>query len=89
MMSALLWFIVLPVLASAAVLSVWRLIVGPSFPDRVVALDLLTTIGVGVLAVFALATENYALVDVAIVVTLISFLGTVAFARYTEWVVRQ
>lgn len=75
---------VLPALALAIVLTVIRLLRGPSLPDRVMALDLLTTLGIGMIAVYAIATDQPAFLDVAIATALISFLGTVAFAYYIE-----
>lgn len=75
---------VLPALALAIVLTVIRLLCGPSLPDRVMALDLLTTLGIGMIAVYAIATDQPAFLDVAIATALISFLGTVAFAYYIE-----
>ncbi|MGQ9848765.1 MAG: cation:proton antiporter [Aggregatilineaceae bacterium] len=75
---------VLPALALAIVLTVIRLLRGPSLPDRVMALDLLTTLGIGVIAIYAIATDQPAFLDVAIATALISFLGTVAFAYYIE-----
>lgn len=77
-------YIALPALGLAIVLTVLRLVRGPSFPDRVVALDLLTTLGIGLIAVDAIALRETVLLDVAIVLALTSFLGTVAFARYVE-----
>jgi multicomponent Na+:H+ antiporter subunit F len=61
-----------------------RLVRGPSLPDRVVALDLIGTLAVGVIAAYDIATEQPVLLDAATVVALIAFLGTVAFARYVE-----
>ncbi|GBD27290.1 Na(+)/H(+) antiporter subunit F [bacterium HR30] len=84
MISAVALWVVLPALSIAVLLSVVRLALGPSFPDRVVALDLMTTIGVGIVTVAALAWEQTALFDVATVLALVSFLATVAFARYVE-----
>lgn len=78
-----LW-VVLPGLAIGMLLSLVRLVRGPSFPDRVVALDLLTTMGVGMIAAVVLAWEQPALLDVATVLALTSFLATIAFARYVE-----
>lgn len=75
---------VLPALALAIVLTAIRLLRGPSLPDRVMALDLLTTLGIGVIAIYAIATDQPAFLDVAIATALISFLGTVAFAHYIE-----
>jgi multicomponent Na+:H+ antiporter subunit F len=61
-----------------------RLVRGPSLPDRVVALDLIGTVAVGVIAAYDIATEQPVLLDAATVVALVAFLGTVAFARYVE-----
>ncbi len=61
-----------------------RLVLGPSLPDRVVALDLIGLIAVGIIAAYDILTEQPVLLDAATVVALVSFLGTVAFARYVE-----
>ena len=61
-----------------------RLIRGPSLPDRVVALDLITILAVGFCALFAIAAEEAAFLDVAIALALIAFLATVALARFAE-----
>ena len=65
-------------------LSVIRLALGPSLPDRVVALDLITILAVGFCALFAIASEEAAFLDVAIALALVAFLATVAFARFAE-----
>lgn len=57
---------------------------GPTLPDRVVALDILTTVGIAITAVYAVATDQDVWLDVATVLALISFLGTVAFAFYID-----
>ena len=57
---------------------------GPTLPDRVVALDILTTVGLAITAVYAVATDQDVWLDVATVLALISFLGTVAFAFYID-----
>ncbi len=77
------WF-VLPVLILAVVIVFIRLVKGPELPDRVVSLDLMTNIGIGIIATYAMATGERVLIDVAIILALISFLGTVAFAYYIE-----
>jgi len=61
-----------------------RLRKGPSLPDRVVALDLLTTVGIAVTAVYAMIMNQPLILDVATVLALISFLGTIAFAYYVD-----
>lgn len=77
-------YIILPVLGISLLLLLYRLITGPHMADRVVALDLINTIGIGIIATYAVATEESNLLDVAIVMALISFLGTVGFAIYWQ-----
>ena len=74
----------LTTLALAAVLAFIRLVRGPTLPDRVIAIDLIGVLIVCLLVVVAASTAQQALLDVAIVIALISFVGTVAYARYVE-----
>jgi multicomponent Na+:H+ antiporter subunit F len=68
----------------ALVLVLVRLVRGPDLANRVVALDLLSVLGVGIAAAAAVADDDAVYLDVALVLALISFLGTVGFARYAE-----
>lgn len=76
--------IVLLLLVLTMILSFIRLIIGPTLPDRVVALDLIGSTVAGIIAVYAVANLQPVYVDVAIVMALVIFLGTIAFARYVE-----
>jgi multicomponent Na+:H+ antiporter subunit F len=76
--------VVLPLLAVAIVLAFVRLARGPSLPDRVIAFDLLATFGIAVLAAYAVVTDQPAFLDVGLLLALVAFLGTVAFAHYLE-----
>jgi|GEM_PF-71038 len=64
--------------------TVIRLLLGPSRADRVVALDLITVQLVALSALLALSSDDTAFMDVGLVLALIGFLATVAFARYLE-----
>ena len=77
-------YFVLPVITLSVALSFVRLVRGPCLPDRVVALDLMTTLGIGVIGVYAIVIDEAIFVDIAVVVALISFLGTIAFAYYVQ-----
>lgn len=57
-----------------------RLVAGPTLPDRVVALDAIATMAVGALVLISIATGQSLLLDVALAIALITFLGTVALA---------
>ena len=75
-------YVILPILCLAITIVFVRLVKGPTLADRVVALDLMTTVGIGVIAIYALALDQPLYLDVAAIVALISFLGTIAFAYY-------
>jgi len=70
------------VLGLALIVTVARIVTGPTLPDRVLALDLLTVLGLGFIAVLAVRTGFYLYLDIAIALALLGFLATVAFARY-------
>jgi multicomponent Na+:H+ antiporter subunit F len=76
--------VALTMLAVAAGLTFIRLLKGPTLPDRVIASDLVGVLMVCILVVTAAATAEQAFFDVAMVVALISFVGTVAYSRYIE-----
>lgn len=61
-----------------------RLIRGPSLADRVVALDLMAFFAIGIVAMAAVTSGRRELIMVAVVIALLSFMGTSAFALYLE-----
>jgi multicomponent Na+:H+ antiporter subunit F len=71
-------------LAVSLVLASLRVFRGPSLPDRVVALDLVSLLTAGLILLHAMATDEAGWIDTAIIIALISFLGTVAFGLYLE-----
>lgn len=79
-----LYYIILPLLAIAVILIFVRFIMGPSISDRVVALDLMITSGIGIIAVYSIIVDQPTFLDIAMILALIAFLSTVAFAYYLE-----
>ena len=77
-------FVLLAVMSLGIVLAFIRLLLGPNIPDRLMALELLTTVGVGIAALYCIAFDEPVYLDVAIVLALVAFLGTVTFSRYIE-----
>lgn len=71
-------------LSISLLLSLIRVIMGPSLPDRVVALDLIAFLVIGFIATYSIAVDQPVFLDAAIVLALIAFLGTLAFARYVR-----
>jgi multicomponent Na+:H+ antiporter subunit F len=71
-------------LMTSLFLAMIRLMRGPSLPDRVVALDLIAITAVGLIGVYAVRTKQPIYIDEAMVLALIAFLGTSAFAHFIE-----
>ena len=61
-----------------------RLLIGPSAPDRAVALDSLTIMSLSLITSIAVLASRIIYLDVALVYALVSFVGIVALARYLE-----
>ena len=68
----------------ALLVAVIRLIKGPTLPDRVVAMDLIGVLAVGLIIVLAGSTHVRATLDGAIVIALVAFVATVAYGTYIE-----
>lgn len=75
-------YVCLAILSLSFGLAFLRLFRGPTLPDRVVALELIATIFVGIVAVWTIASRQAVYLDVAIVLALVGFLSAVAFARF-------
>ncbi|MCT8127201.1 cation:proton antiporter [Alishewanella sp. BS5-314] len=72
------------ILGLALLLAMVRLLRGPSLPDRVVALELIASITVGVIGLYAIRSGKDAYIDVTMVLALTAFLTAIGFARYLE-----
>ena len=59
-----------------------RIIRGPTLADRILGLDTITVLAVGIIGLFAVRTGLTLYADIAIAVALVGFLSTAAFARY-------
>jgi multicomponent Na+:H+ antiporter subunit F len=71
-------------LAAAIILSAFRVVKGPSFLDRVIALDLLAALTMAQCALLTLIGGFVPYLDIAMAIALISFIATVALVRYLE-----
>lgn len=61
-----------------------RIVRGPGGPDRVVALDMLSLLGVSATGIAVVAAGSTAFIDIALGVALVGFLAAVAFAGFIE-----
>lgn len=69
---------------AAVALALWRLARGPSLPDRIMALDMMTVAIVAFCGLAAIRSGQTAYLDVALVLGLVGFLATVALSRFAE-----
>ena len=76
--------ITLVTLGVALVVAFIRLVKGPTLPERIVAMDLFGVLVVGVIVVLAGGSGVRATLDAAMVIALVGFLGTIAYATYVE-----
>jgi multicomponent Na+:H+ antiporter subunit F len=74
----------LATLGVALIVAFIRLVKGPTLPDRIVAMDLFGVLVVGLTVVLAGWSGVRATLDAAIVIALVGFLGTIAYATYVE-----
>lgn len=76
--------VVLLILTLSMGLCFLRLLRGPSLPDRVVALDQIGIHVVALAIVYSIQVNRAVFLDVAVVVALLAFIATIAFARFIE-----
>lgn len=74
--------IALAILSLALLLTIVRIVIGPTLPDRILALDTLTATAIGFIAVIGVRSGFPLYVDIALALGLVGFLSTVAFARF-------
>ncbi|MED4403018.1 Na(+)/H(+) antiporter subunit F1 [Metabacillus fastidiosus] len=72
------------IIAVSTALYLYRLIKGPSTPDRVIALDAIGINLIGITAVTLIVLNTNAFVEVILLISILAFIGTVAFAKFLE-----
>jgi multicomponent Na+:H+ antiporter subunit F len=80
-MMANIYFIVIGL---GVILCLVRMIKGPTAPDRAVALDTAVTVTIALLVLIGLVLKRKIYLDVSLVYAVLTFIGTVAIARYLE-----
>lgn len=78
------YWISLVVLNCAFVGLLYRLIKGPTIADRVVALDALGVALVSIVALLSLIMETEFFLEIILLLSILSFIGTAAFAKFIE-----
>ncbi|MGC9353832.1 MAG: monovalent cation/H+ antiporter complex subunit F [Mariniphaga sp.] len=71
-------------LLTALVLAFIRLLKGPSVNDRIAAMDVIAIVVMGFIIVYSVLIEKDIYLDLAVIISLISFIGTVAVSTYLK-----
>ncbi|MFD2998982.1 monovalent cation/H+ antiporter complex subunit F [Pontibacter toksunensis] len=74
--------IAIVVLSLCLLLTAVRFAIGPTLPDRITAFDLIVANVIGIIAIYTEYTGNEDFIDVAIILSLFGFLGSISFAYY-------
>ncbi len=69
-------------IGAALLLNGWRLIVGPSLPDRILALDSLYVNCIALILLLCLYYQTQMYYEAALLIALLGFIGTSAFCKY-------
>lgn len=77
-------YISLGILVISLFLVFIRMLKGPSFQDRVVALDLTASIAMGFILIYGTMSDKAIYFDIPVIIALISFIGTVAISTYLK-----
>jgi multicomponent Na+:H+ antiporter subunit F len=77
-------YVIIPILGLSVILVFIRFLKGPSLADRVISLDMLILMAIGIIVVYSIIYNQSTFLDIAMLFALIAFLGTVAFAYYIE-----
>lgn len=71
-------------LSISILVGLYRVIIGPSMPDRVIALDAIGINLIAVVAVLSVTFRTSAYLEIILLMGIIAFIGTVAFSKYIE-----
>ncbi len=74
--------VILLIMVALLIPAAYRVIVGETLPDRLLAVDLITTLLIGIMVLLALVEESEAFIDMAIALAAFSFIGSISIARY-------
>ncbi|WP_135613042.1 cation:proton antiporter [Methanococcoides sp. AM1] len=83
-MNSLLLDISLTFMVIAIIPCIYRIIKGPTIPDRVIAVDAMTTVIVAILGIYSYIQGSAFFMDVALVLAIISFVGTITISKYLD-----
>lgn len=67
----------------------YRLLTGPSLPDRIVVMDLVASLVIGLIITYIMLTGKPVYLNVTVIIALLVFMGNIAFAKYLKRRIEQ
>jgi multicomponent Na+:H+ antiporter subunit F len=64
------------------IMAFYRVLKGPSLPDRVVALDFMASLSMGFILTYSILKGEVLYIDIVLIISLVLFMGTVTVAKY-------
>ena len=80
----IVYIIAIVLISLSLIISMVRLVKGPTAADRVLALDTMSIIVTAALTLLAYYYQRYIYVDVALIYAVLGFVGVIIIARYLE-----
>jgi multicomponent Na+:H+ antiporter subunit F len=76
--------IALVILSLSVLGSMYRVLKGPSMPDRIIALDMIGIHLISIVTIVSIMLRTQAYVEIILLIGIVAFLGTIAFSKYLE-----
>lgn len=70
------------IVSLALVLNLWRLVLGPSLPDRILALDTMYINAIALLVLYGVYQQSAFYFEAALLIAVMGFVGTVVLSKY-------
>ncbi|KJZ12293.1 MAG: K+/H+ antiporter subunit F [Marinomonas sp.] len=70
------------ILCASLILTLYRLLVGPKLPDRILALDTMFIHGIALILLYGIAIENAIYFEAALLIAMLGFVSTSALCKY-------
>jgi multicomponent Na+:H+ antiporter subunit F len=80
----LFYWVMVIIISLSMVAFIYRLIIGPSVPDRVVALDSLGVALIAMIGLISVLADTSFFLDIILLLAILAFIGTVAFSKFLE-----
>ncbi|TQR16369.1 Na(+)/H(+) antiporter subunit F1 [Psychrobacillus soli] len=74
----------LALFAISIVIALVRIIIGPSMPDRAVALDMIGVNLISMIAVISIVLKTKAFLEAILILGILAFISTIAISKYVE-----